>query len=114
MEYIYRNPRPRLLVTANGGHTPFPCYSVSRYIVTTTYPLSDDELKALFASGAVGYGQESRVVEQTESSDTVPCVGIKGDEVIENPLNPYSGKPYKPIQMPVYTYHVETVCGSGD
>lgn len=115
IQYLYRNSRPRLTVTSDGERNPFNCVTVSSFTVTSTYLLTEANLQALFASGAIGYGQEFRVLEeQSVIYEEVPCVGIDGNKVIANPLNPYSGKPYKPIQLPVYVCKVETTCDSGD
>lgn len=115
MDYVYRNPRPRLLVEPNGGKKLGNCYDASYYKVTSTYPLTDANFDALFASGAIGYGQIYYRKEAVEVKEMVPCVGeINGEAVDLNPVNPYSGKPYGPISMPHYIYEIETRCDSGD
>jgi len=114
VEYVYKRTRPRLTVESTGGKNLGNCYGVSFYLVTSTYPLTEDNLKSLFATGAIGYGQEFRHEELEKTFDTTPCIGIDGDREIQNPMNPYSGKPYQPIQEPVYQYRIETRCDSGD
>lgn len=115
IQYLYRHSRPRLIVQSDGERSSRPCYSVSTFTITSTYSLTEANMQALFASGAIGHGQGFRVIgEQSVSYDEIPCEGIDGDKVIANPLNPYSGKPYKPIQLPVYVCKVETTCDSGD
>lgn len=117
IRYLYQQSRPRLVVTSDAERKTGSCVSVSSYTITSTYPLTETQLRGLFASGAIGYGQQFRVVEngsKPSSYDQVPCIGINGDKVIKNPVNPYSGEQYKPIQMPVYVCKVETTCDSGD
>lgn len=114
MEYVYQRSRPRLAVESSGGKKLGNCYGVSYYIVTTTFPLTDTNLKALFESGAIGYGQEFQHEELEGGFDTTPCVGIDGERVVENPKNPYSGNPYQPIQERFYQYKISTFCDSGD
>lgn len=101
-------------MTVNEERQPYNCVTVTSFTITSTYPLTEANLQGLFASGAIGYGQEFRVVEeQSATYEEALCIGVDG-EVITNPLNPYSGKPYKPVQLPVYTCKVETTCDSGD
>jgi hypothetical protein len=114
MDYIYKNPRPRLLVESTGGKKLGNCYDVSFFTVTSTFELNETSFAALFNTGAIGYGQESRIKSEAKFQDLVPCMGIEGDEVIENPVNPYSGNPYKPVNVPYWVYKIETFCDSGD
>lgn len=115
MDFVYRNPRPRLLVESKGGKKLGNCYSASYYTVTSTYPLTDAEFDALFESGAIGYGQVYYRKPEVVLVDTVRCVGMEGNKVVdENPLIPYSGKPYGTIQQAYFVYEVETRCDSGD
>lgn len=115
MDYVYKNPRPRLIVKSRGGKKLGNCYSASYYTVTSTYPLSDAEFDALFASGAIGYGQVFYREPVVVRYEAIPCVGMEGNKVVdENPINPYSGKPYGSTKLPYWTYKVETRCDSGD
>lgn len=114
-DYVYRRTRPRLLVEADDeGSYSRNCYHVSTYKVTATYPLTDDELQALLATGAVSYGQESKVIETVEHKEMVECVAIDNGKVSTPAINPYSGKPYKPIEQSYWVYKVRTTCDSGD
>lgn len=114
MEYIYKSSRPRMTVESTGGKKLGHCYTASFFTVTTTYPLSDHEITGLFQSGAVGYGQIHQLVSTETFEEMVPCIGIDGDKVIENPLNPYNGEPYRPINIKHWIYKIETRCDSGD
>jgi len=116
MDYVFRNPRPRLVVESTGGKKLGHCYSASYFRVTSTFKLDSEDLKNLFYTGALGYGQGFSLVSESSGSDTVPCLGIDGDTVIENPVNPYSktGARYQPIQVPFFVYNTETRCDSGD
>lgn len=114
-DYVYRNPRPRLSVTPNGGKQLGNCYSASYYTVISTYPLTDENFQALFESGAIGYGQAFYRKEVVIGHDEVACITEVDGAVTDLPaINPYSGKPYGPIKMPYYTYEVDTRCDSGD
>ncbi len=114
MDYIYKNSRPRLLVDSTGGKKLGNCYHASFFTVTSTFELNEVAFAALFNTGAIGYGQVFEVKSESKHQDLVPCIGIDGDEVITNPVNPYSGNPYKPINIPYWVYKVETRCDSSD
>ncbi len=114
MDYIYRRNRPRLVVKSTGGQKLGNCFSASHFEVTSTFQLDKQAFDALFETGAIGYGQSYSFELKKVGKDRVPCIGIDGDVIVKNPVNPYSGKPYKPITQEYWVYSVKTLCDSGD
>lgn len=45
MEYVYKRTRPRLTVESTGGKKLGSCYGISFYVVTSTYPLTEDRYR---------------------------------------------------------------------
>lgn len=56
--FVYRNERPSLTIAPAGGANLGRCYSASYFDVTSTRPLSMEDLKLLRDIGFLGYGQE--------------------------------------------------------
>lgn len=136
-DYVYRNPRPVIAVESTGGASLGNCYSVSFFKVTSTQALSMQKLQHLFLVGVLGVGQTfsarrvtaagtlERVQEvlgwqdkvEPTGHDAVECTAVDRNTqkaVNEPATNPYTGKPYAPIQAPYYVYECETRCDSGD
>lgn len=57
-DFVYRNPRPALTVTNQGGANLGNCYNASYYEVTSSRPLDMEDLDRLRDCGFLGYGQE--------------------------------------------------------
>jgi hypothetical protein len=120
--FVYRNPRPALVVESTGGRQLGRCYHESTYRVTSRDKLSKKRLQALFEAGFLGVGQEFFVVspcdgtEAPAGEDLVPCVVIadSGETLDEPAINPYSGKPYPPAPHHYFVYECRTRCDSGD
>ncbi len=117
MHYVYRNPRPQLTIELVKSADLGNCKHKSFFRVTSTRKLSFDALTSLYDLGFLGSGQAFTVLDQTEYTDTLICVAE--DEFTGQPTgapanNPYTGKPYDPIQSAYYVYLTETFCDSGD
>jgi hypothetical protein len=118
MSAVYRNTRPELTVERTGGKNLGRCYNATYVTVTSLKKLSKEILQDMRTMGLlVGYGQEFRIHSQCDGDeepaghDSIPCVD---DETGEPAMNPYSGKPYQPIEVPYYQYKVEHRVDSGD
>lgn len=89
-DFVYRNDRPSLAIVHAGGANLGRCYSASYFTVTSTRPLSMEDLNTLRDIGFLGYGQEFMAHQVIgEERVRVPqrfnpgryCVGFKeGDE----------------------------------
>lgn len=121
--FVFRNPRPSLVIEHVGGGALGRCYSSSLWRVTSTVRLSTDTLKALNGAGVLGIGQEFYVrspadgKEPAAGEDEVPCVTVDrrtGQPTGEPANNPYSGEPYGSTRCPYYVYECESRCDSGD
>ena len=129
--FVWRNPRPVLVVEPAGGRQLGRCYYETTYRVTSTSPLTGKALLGLRDAGVVGYGQEFATYQvlasgqrgpvletQTPSgADEVECTEVyedTGKPTGRPAINPYSGKPYGTQKFSYYTYECVTRCDSGD
>ncbi len=121
--FVYLNPRPALTIENAGGGSLGNCYSSAIYKVTSTVRLSAATLKALNATGVLGFGQEFYIRSQADGKeaaageDEVPCVTVDrrtGQPTGEPAINPYSGEPYGSHKYPWFVYMCESRCDSGD
>jgi hypothetical protein len=151
-DFVYRNSRPSLVITSEGGASLGNCYSASYFEVTSTRPLDMEDLHRLRDCGFLGYGQEFSAYQvigeervrvpgrfnpgryvvgykegddknpeakdvKPSGKDVVPCVMVDRytRKVIEGQaINPYSGKPYEPIEASYYVYRCESRVDSSD
>ena len=110
IDFVYRNPRPALTITNEGGAGLGNCYSASYYEVTSNRPLDMEDLHRLRDCGFLGYGQEfyahqvigeERVRVPSRFNPGRYVVGFKeGDEKLPEAkdIKP-SGKDVVPCQM---------------
>lgn len=123
--FVWRNPRPHLVIESGGGSQLGNCYYGMRYKVTTREPLTLDQLELLRDAKLLGYGQEFIVHSKTGAEsiptgeDVVPCTVIdeySGKVLDEPPINPYTNPPaeYPPQRCPFYVYEIERRVDSSD
>jgi len=121
--FVYLNPRPQLAIVSTGGRSLGRCYTENTFRVTSTRPLTLEQLYALNKAGLLGFGQEFGVttpestMDKSAGSDLVPCSCIDdrtGEQLPGPAINPYSGLPYAPTRSHYYVYDCYTRCDSGD
>jgi len=121
-KFTYPNPRPKLVIEYTGGGMISNCYDYSTWKITSTNRLNKETILAMNKLGLVGFGQEFFIRSQCDDKepwaglDVVECVETTQQGVVVPgvPINPYSGKPYAPCQMPYFEYMCEARCDSGD
>ncbi len=112
----WTTPLPRLAITLVRSWEPRMCESKAVYrVVSSPFPLTDEQLRALDKLGVIGSGQEFRITDRQVSMVSAPARGYdrEGNVVDENPVNE-RGEPYPPSEFAVYTYDVARHCDSGD
>lgn len=122
-QFVYRNPRPQLVIESKGGRSLGRCYTASSYRIISLSKMTAEKLQGLFRLGFIGYGQEFEIISKCDGTEepagieSIPCIVIDertGAVLDEPPTNPYSGKLYEPSQSPYYVYDTESRCDSGD
>jgi hypothetical protein len=123
VDFSYPFPRPSLTIENTGGKQLGRCYSASYHKVTSRFRLSKESLDTLFRAGVIGSGQGFYIRSQCDGTEKAammvdaPCVmrdRRTGETIPGVAINPYSGKPYAPIQYEYFVYECETTCDSGD
>lgn len=130
--------RPSLVIERCGGASLGNCYCASYFRVTSTQPLSKEDLSALRLIGLLGCGQEfianyitcdgkkeqlpikvdwKTIIEPT-GVDVVQCVEVDnktGKPTSDEPaICPYTEKPYPPHKIPYFIYECESRADSSD
>lgn len=136
---MWKNPRPLLTIERTGGAELGNCYHGCFYRITTTRPLSVEDIDALRGIGFIGRGQEFYIRGQIidELPTPVPAtlnwksegeVRPSGMDVVEASIidantgdvipgvaiHALTKEPLKPMEMPHYIYLVEDRVDSGD
>jgi hypothetical protein len=122
-QHVYLTVRPDLVIDGTGGASLGNCYGASYFRITSRRRLSQEQIKALFALGLLGSGQEFYVRSQCDGKeeagavDEVGCTKLDetGKPTGEPPINPYNGQPRTgTVRYEYFVYDTETRCDSGD
>lgn len=138
-QVMWKNQRPILAVEFDSGAKLGNCYHSTTYKITSTRPLSVEQITLLRDAGMIGYGQSFSIQGQlvSESFVAVPAsmdwkeaarvtpsgkdvinaivIDTLTGKVIDTPaLNEYTGKPVGPIEAPYFQYVVVDLVDSGD
>lgn len=126
---IYKNVRPTLVIESVYGRQLGNCYASHTYKVVTLCKLHHTDFTHLREAGFLGYGQHfkahqilkdgsltTKFSEQPSGFDIVQCseVDLYGNVVRCPSINPYTGQPDVPIQVPYYVYTVVDFVDSSD
>lgn len=120
-QVIFHNPRPLLVIELARSVRLGHCYSGATYKITSRVQQTGASLRKLWLAGVLGYGQEFRVLSQTDGReapaghDEVPAVLLMDDGSLDltTPALNWEGKPCPSARIPYYVYETETRCDSG-
>jgi hypothetical protein len=113
---IYKSKFPSFAVRDTGGRPLGRCYVEYTFEVRSDRPVPNDVFDSLFSAGFFACGQDFSHSLLREDAELINAVEVNSlDEVVsENPVNPYSGRPYSQHSKKFYVYHVVVRCDSGD
>lgn len=116
-DVVWRPTRPNITISHLRGTSTNRGYHENDYEIVSRRELSDEDLKHLDACGLLGIGQAYHVTKREAFEEETPAVYVDrltGNVLPGEPINEYSGQPYKKT---AYTYHrciVRRICDSGD
>ncbi len=119
---VYKSPIPELAVYFVSSHNIGRCFNLTVYKVVSKFKLNNDRINSLRDVNIIGYGQTWCVKSKCDGTEfpagSVFCPAVEVDQqgniINENPINVYSGKPYKPFEQNYYEYIIHDECDSGD